>query len=479
MKYFLTVMDINFKKLTVNDIIEMQPYFEACNLRLSDYSAAFKLMWQKHFALDFAYVNDCVVFREYYQGKVYFHFPMELEAGKSECAMDSIEQYCRENNIRIHYTCVSREKMDTMIVRYGMEMRITNHRRWRDYLYNAEDFKTYSGKKFSGQRNHVNKLKKNYPNYSFRELNEADIPQIENFLKKYEKRQLAKGTVMAKEEMEGVYELLEYIAPLKLKAGALFVDENMIALSIGERCGEQLIIHVEKALTEYEGAYPAMAQEFARHFAAEGVKYINREDDAGDAGLRKSKLQYNPISLVDKYDIFPRRAVDRVSHIPMIVTQRLTLREITEMNALEFFRLEYDAERNKYWGYNWREHYSGEPSPQFFMQGIREDFNNREEIPMGIFLGKNLIGEVVLHNFGYRNDCEVGVRLLPEYEGAGYAKEAVLAAMNYAFFDMNIETVLAKCFKPNGRSRAMLLASGMRPCGEDETYYHFRKTAAM
>ena len=92
-------MDINFKKLTVNDIIEMQPYFEACNLRLSDYSAAFKLMWQKHFALDFAYVNNCVVFREYYQGKVYFHFPMELEAGKSECAMDSIEQYCRENNI--------------------------------------------------------------------------------------------------------------------------------------------------------------------------------------------------------------------------------------------------------------------------------------------------------------------------------------------------------------------------------------------
>ena len=257
------------------------------------------------------------------------------------------------------------------------------------------------------------------------------------------------------------------------------VDGEIIALSIGERCGEQLIIHVEKALTQYEGAYPTMAQEFAKHYAADGVVYINREDDSGDPGLRKSKLQYNPVRLVDKFDVFPRRAIERVNHIPVFVTERLTIKEITDINSLEFYRLEYDMERNKYWGYNWREHYKGEPTPEFFMQGIREDFEKREEMPMGIFLGKRLIGEVVLHNFGYRNDCEVGVRLLPEYEGNGYAKEAVLGAMNYAFFDLNIETVLAKCYKQNLRSRSMLLAAGMRPNGEDETYFYFRKTAAM
>ncbi len=65
-----------------------------------------------------------------------------------------------------------------------------------------------------------------------------------------------------------------------------------------------MIIHVEKALIEYEGAYPTMAQEFAEQFAVDGIIYINREDDSDDPGLRKSKLQYNPIRLVDKYDIF-------------------------------------------------------------------------------------------------------------------------------------------------------------------------------
>ena len=457
----------------------MQPYFEGCFLKISDYSAAFKLMWQKHFSLEFAYVDDCVVFKECYQGRIYFHFPMELKSGDAERALDSIEMYCRERNIRVHYTCVPREKMDIMIARYGMEMRITNHRRWRDYLYVAEDFKTFSGKRFSGQRNHINKFKKLYPGYSFVPLTGADIRVMEEFLDKFKERQLAKGTVMAREELEGVYELLPHLDDLKLKAGALEVEGQIIAISIGERCGDQLVIHIEKAFTDYEGAYPAMAQEFARHFATDGVNYLNREDDSGDPGLRKSKLQYNPVALIDKYDIFPRRAIDRVSHLPVIATERLTIKEITDMNSLEFYRLEYDEERNRYWGYNWREHYSGNPTPEFFMQGIREDFERREEMPMGIYAGRNFVGEVVLHNFGYRNDCEVGVRLLPEYEGKGYAAEAVLGAMNYAFFELNIEKVLAKCFKPNLRSRAMLLSAGMRPAGEDQTYYFFCKTAAM
>ena len=100
-------------------------------------------------------------------------------------------------------------------------------------------------------------------------------------------------------------------------------------------------------------------------------------------------------------------------------------------------------------------------------------------MPLGIFCKGVFAGEVVLHNFGYRNDCEIGVRLLPEFEGRGIAKEALKLYMDYAFFDLDVDTVLAKCYKQNERSKYALLAAGMKYVGDDDTFYYFKKTAAM
>ena len=471
---------MQFKRLTTEDIIRYADYFLKCNLHLSDYSAAFKMMWQDYYTEYFAIVEGCFVSEEFFQGRTYFYYPLSLDDEAAEDrALDAIERYCRENNIRLHYTAVPREKLSKFASRYGTDMRINNKRRWRDYLYNAQDFVTFAGKRYSGQRNHINKFKKLYPDFKYCVLTSADSEEIFAFLKEFAHRQIEKGTVIAKEELESVYKLTALIDKLGLKVGGIRVNGKLISYSVGERCGDQLIIHVEKALTQYEGAYTFTAHQFAVNNVTSDIRYINREDDSNDAGLRKSKLQYNPAELVDKFNVLPHRSIDNVSRLPELRSERLVFKEIDDFNAIAFYKLEYDEERNRYWGYNWREHFSGEPTPEYFMRGIRDDFKNKEEMPLGIFYQNRLAGEVVLHNFGYRNDCEIGIRLLPEYEGLGIAKESLLTLMHYAFFELDIEKVLAKCFKANDRSKKALISAGMRCVGEDDTFYYFEKTAAM
>ena len=472
---------LKFEKLDKGRLEPLMPYFAANHNHLSDFSLGFQYMWSRYLKPDYTFAGNCLIIRELYAGKYYFHYPISMSGNEAEedAAIDEIERFCRDTDLRLHYTNVPRANVARLMLRYGREVTVTNARRWRDYLYHADDFKNFAGGKYAGQRNHVNKFLKNYPNWSFRTYSEPDYPALVAFLKEYETVQKSKHSFLAVEEMDEVYDLLPNIGRLGMYCGLLLVGDKIVGCSVGERCGDMVVVHVEKALREYEGASPMLAQQFARAFCGEGVEYLNRMDDAGDGGLRKSKLQYLPCEIVDKYNVLPKRAIDGVSKLPTLQTERLLLSPVRDSDAEEYANLASDVERNRFWGYDWREDCKETPAADYFLKLARGDFKAKREMPVGIYADGRLVGEVVLHRFGYRDEAEIGVRLLPEAEGNGYAKEAVEGYARYAFLTLGLERVEAKCFHENARSRKMLLSAGLHPCGEDEIYYYFYKSPSM
>ena len=89
---------------------------------------------------------------------------------------------------------------------------------------------------------------------------------------------------------------------LGLIGGVLRQKGQVVAFCMGEAINPDVfVVHFEKALPEYQGAYPMINQQFVQH-ACGSYKYINREDDAGDPGLRRAKLSYYPEILLKKYD---------------------------------------------------------------------------------------------------------------------------------------------------------------------------------
>lgn len=454
------------------------------NTHISDYSLGFQAMWGENLQVDWCIAGDtCLVLHEFYAGSHYFYYPLNLSGENEQAeakALDEIEAYCRDQEIRLHFTNVPQNKLTVLLKRYGHDCSINNRRRWRDYLYHAEDFKTYAGKRYAGQRNHVNKFIKSYPGWQFRKYEPSDEPALIDFLEEFAESQRAKGEFLAKEEIEETLKMVPKFQRFGFSCGVLTVGDKIVGFSAGEVCGDMLVVHIEKARREYEGAYPMLAQQFARAFCADGVGFLNRMDDAGDKGLRKSKLQYLPCELVDKYTVLPKRAIDSLSRLPEAETERLLISPVKDENAAEYARLAQDRERNRFWGYDWREDYpEGDPPAAYFLETAREWFHKKWEISLGIYKDERLVGEIVMHRFGYRENVELGVRLLPEEEGNGYASEAMSALANYAFLKMNMEFVDAKCYKENLKSDKMLRAAGFRPNGEDETYFYYIKTAGM
>ncbi len=472
---------MKFLPIDKTNLSQLSPYFAAQPHRIGDFSLAFQFMWYDALKPMYAVIENCLVIREIYAGKCYFHYPLSRTGDREEelRAVERIEEDCRSEYVRLHFTNVPESRMPAMVARYG-EALVTNNRRWRDYLYYAEDFRTFGGKKHAGQRNHVKKFAALYPDWTFSELSPSDMGALDEFLRAYEGVQHAKKDYIAEEEMEEVYEILPHMKEFGMFAGVLRTGGRIVGFSAGEKCGDTVIVHIEKALRGYEGVYPFLAQQFARTFCGEGVTYLNRMDDAGDLGLRKSKLQYGPCAILAKYNIIPKRAIDLLSRPPRIETERLVLMPVRDEDAEDYARLVTDAERNRYWGEAWGMPKSrGNRSDMFYVRLARKAFARRWEMPLAIYVGGMFAGEVLLHSFGYAAEAEIGVRLLPSFEGMGYASEAVRALTEYAFSKMNLERVEARCFRENTRSRAMLLASGMRETGCDDTYFFFLRTPVM
>ena len=74
-------------------------------------------------------------------------------------------------------------------------------------------------------------------------------------------------------------------------------------MTIGERLNsDTFCVHIEKADRSFDVIYTAINNLFVSS-ACEGYRYINREEDLGIEGLRKSKLSYHPVFLLNKYII--------------------------------------------------------------------------------------------------------------------------------------------------------------------------------
>ena len=465
---------LEFRTVQLKNVPRLRKYYSKCDYRLCEYSAGVKLMWRQHWHPAFAESHGCLVVlnQSHHFGHI-FDYPVPLPGvGDVDAALDDIDDWCRENGIAPIFGVVPQEEREHLMDRYPYTV-VDNDRLWQDYLYRAEDLMTFAGRRYSGQRNHINKFRKLYPQAAYRPITREDADKVEAFWEEFH-RIFNKEQALAKLEVCSARKLMRQVGKPWVKAGAIELEGKFIAISLAEVCGDTLVCHIEKGLPQYEGVYPTMVQAFAAA-NAQGLRWINREDDAGDKGLRTSKLQYLPAELGAKVRIRVRNELAYLDTIPPLASERLTLDALTEADREAYNRLCLDDDRNRWWGYDYRKDLKGELTEDYFLAVARHDFASKLAVNFAIRLDGKFIGEAVLYNFDYKGGAELGCRILPEYAGNGYGAEAFQRAAEWSVYQLGLYRLKGKCYKENEASRKMLSAC-MRPAGEDETFYYFEKT---
>ncbi|MFA5271290.1 MAG: phosphatidylglycerol lysyltransferase domain-containing protein [Candidatus Omnitrophota bacterium] len=169
-----------------------------------------------------------------------------------------------------------------------------------DYLFKVEDLVLLKGKKYDGKRNLIKKFKSLY-NYEYQKLDKTNIKQCLDFEERWCSVKDCDGVEGLNNERQAIREMADNCSDFGLIAGAIKVDGKICALTIAERLNKNtLVLHVLKADPNMIGLYQVMTNEFLTRQAA-GFEYVNFEQDLGILGLRKAKLSYGPIEIINKY----------------------------------------------------------------------------------------------------------------------------------------------------------------------------------
>ena len=290
---------ISFKEITLEDKTIIEKYTLESQRRNCDLSFANICSWNFLYQTKYAIVNDFLVFRFYLGEQLAYMMP--IGKGDMKSVIELLVEDADAIGAKFYMVGVCTENKDELQIELPNYLSFSMERDYADYVYLRTDLATLKGKKYQSKRNHINKFKAQYPDYEYKEL----TPQLVSECLKLEEEwcranNCEEQTALAAERKSMTF-ALNNMEALGITGGVLHVGGKIVAFTYG--CiisNDTWDVCVEKADTTVEGSYTMINFEYANHIDPSFI-YINREEDLGLDGLRKAKLSYHPIILLEKW----------------------------------------------------------------------------------------------------------------------------------------------------------------------------------
>ncbi|MDD5935664.1 MAG: phosphatidylglycerol lysyltransferase domain-containing protein [Clostridiales bacterium] len=288
---------INFRAIELSDREWIEAILKKANLMGCEYTFVNNYIWGTQYQLEIANVNGFYCTRSGME-EVIYGFP--IGEGNLAEVIRLLEEDAKERNVPFVMKGMLAEHVTLLDLICPGEFEITTSRDDSDYIYSVEKLSKLSGKKLHGKRNHIARFKDN-EDWQYEKLTEENMKDCLEMNRKWCENNNCLDNISLKHEACAVKKAFRHFKALNLVGGLLRLNGEVVAYTIGEPLSDNtFVIHIEKAFSEIQGAYPMINQQFVLH-ECQDYEYVNREEDLGEEGLRKAKLSYYPEILLDKY----------------------------------------------------------------------------------------------------------------------------------------------------------------------------------
>ena len=294
---------LRFREFTDGDIAAVARLTSLSGSRACDFTVGGLYMWIDYFRYRCAFVADTLFVRgasEDDTSLTAFSLPVGLMPLADSVAL--LRRYCEARGMTLRFSAVPEDRLDELTALGARS--VAELPDWADYVYDAASLASLSGKKLNKKRNHVNRFMADNPGYTLRDITAADIPSLLAFLDSLP-HDPSKSLTAGYEREQTARVLRNYRAYPFVGAILSTPSRGIVAFTVGEVIGDTLHLHIEKADHTVAGAGEAINTFFARLMTARdgSIALINRQDDAGDPGLRAAKLSWHPAFILRKFNV--------------------------------------------------------------------------------------------------------------------------------------------------------------------------------
>ncbi|MFA6308911.1 MAG: phosphatidylglycerol lysyltransferase domain-containing protein [Clostridia bacterium] len=295
---------MEFVDIAIDDKDIFDKYLKIYNPQESELTFTNLFIWRHFYNIKYAVINDllCVISIPS-SDKPFAFFPIgDASKNDIEPAVLEIKKFFENKGWKPQLKRVPEEKLQYVRKIVADETFIAYDMNNSDYVYRSNDLISLRGKKYDGKRNHINNFKKLY-DYEYKTIDESLLDECKRIMDRWCAEHSCEDHKEFYCEKLANIELLNNYERLGVKGTIIMVDGVYEAFAAGEMLNtDTAVIHIEKANSKINGLYTYINQAFAQKEWAD-AEFINREQDLGVEGLRKSKLSYNPAKFVKKYII--------------------------------------------------------------------------------------------------------------------------------------------------------------------------------
>ena len=166
---------IAFKPIDLSDKETVQKYTLCSPRRNCDLSFVNLYSWRFLYQTEIAEMDGFLLFRFYADGQLAYMMPVG-EGSDIRPVIEALMEDAKSQGALFRLLGVCANMRAELENAFPDRFNFVSDRDYADYIYLRSDLSTLKGKKFQPKRNHLNKFRSNYPNYTYKPLTSDLIP---------------------------------------------------------------------------------------------------------------------------------------------------------------------------------------------------------------------------------------------------------------------------------------------------------------